>query len=64
MLDDELTLLDGTQVVTVAAAYQLAGKDFWCAHDLITQHLTPETVLDGVRYYDRDTALALIAGPR
>lgn len=62
MLDDELTLLDGTEVVTVGAAARLADQDYWVAHNHITQRLQCEAVLDGVRYYGRDRALTLIAG--
>lgn len=64
MLDDELTLLDGTSVVTLGAAAALAGKDFWDVYDTIEERLSPETVLDGVRYYRRDTVMSLIAGSR
>lgn len=62
MLDDELTLLDGTDVVTIGAAARLADQDFWVAHEIITERLRCETVLDGVRYYRRVDALPLVAG--
>lgn len=63
MLDDELTLLDGTEVVTISAVACLTGRDFWLVYDALTE-LTPEAVLDGVRYFRRDTALTLVAGAR
>lgn len=64
MLDDELTLLDGTQVVTIGAVTLLTGRDYWVVHDLITERLPPATVLEGARYYCRDTALTLVAAVR
>lgn len=64
MLADELTLLDGTDVVTVGAAARLTSTDYWDAYDIITRRMQPLASADGVRYYNRDTALTLIAGAR
>lgn len=64
MLDDELTLLDGTNVVTAEAVARLTSEDFWYTQLLLSHGLQPETVLDGSAYYERDAALTLVAGRR
>lgn len=63
MLDDQLTLLDGTEVITRSAAQVLTGLDWWDVYDT-AERLTPETVLDGVPYFSRDALLSLLAGAR
>lgn len=64
MLPDELTLLDGTEVISLSAVPYLTGLDYWLTHDLVTRRLTPATVLDGVRYFSRADVIELIAGAR
>ena len=59
MLDDQLTLLDGTEVFSLDGARALWPA--WADH-LIKDKVTPETVLDGVAYYSLDDLRAFVAG--
>lgn len=60
MLDDDLTLLDGTEVISTAGVAKLTG-DLELAHDLLTS-VSHETTLQGQRYYHRAVVLRLVAG--
>lgn len=58
MLDDQLTLLDGTEVVSTSGAARLGLED--ALHELYgPSHVA---TLDGVRYYSLEDLRAFVAG--
>ena len=66
MLDDELTLLDGTEVISLRAVARRLGRSspYYAKVDLECAGLRPETVLDGQPYYNADHIAPLVAGRR
>jgi hypothetical protein len=62
VLDDELTLLDGTEVISESVVIQITGNAD-DARDLLSK-VEPETVLSGRWYYDKANLLRLVAGAR
>lgn len=66
MLDDELTLLDGTEVISLRAVTRRLGYVLRsnALDDLEAAGLRPETVLDGQAYYCVDHIATHVAGRR
>lgn len=62
MLDDELTLLDGTEVISLAGVAKITKDRRW-AYEL-QDLLRHEVTLDGRKYYNRADALRLVAALR
>lgn len=62
MLDDELTLLDGTEVISASAVTKITNGTLQPA-DLLSR-LAPTTILDGIWYFDKAAVAALVAGAR
>jgi hypothetical protein len=62
VLDDELTLLDGTEVISVPGVIKITGGRLQ-ASDLLAS-LQPATILEGAWYFDRAEVLRLFAAVR
>lgn len=62
MLADDLTLLDGTRVISAAEVTKITG-DQQVAADLL-ERVAPETILQGTCYYAYTDVLTLVEGAR
>jgi len=62
VLDDELTLLDGTEVISLRGVAKITNDHRWC-YELRTL-FRHETTLQGREYYHRAEALRLVAALR
>jgi hypothetical protein len=62
VLDDELTLLDGTEVIAASAVIKITGNSAQ-AYDLLRK-IKPATTLSGRRYYDKALLARLVASAR
>lgn len=62
MLDDELTLLDGTEVISATLVTKITNGRLHL-DDLLTK-ASPVTILDGKWYFEKSVIGALIAGAR